>query len=75
MCCGGEEGDEEGEQFKYRPQLSSRPGMVGDLGFHSAPHTSVQLLSSLLGMQEMDGLRGRGIYSINKWRDFNFFFF
>lgn len=69
-CCGGEEG----EQFKRGPQFYSCPGIVRDLGFHLAPHTSVQLLPSLLGMQEMDGLRGRGIYFINKWRDFHFFF-
>lgn len=50
-CCGSKEG----EQFNCRPQFSSCPGIVWALGFHLALHVSVQLLSSLLGMQEMEG--------------------
>lgn len=57
------------QEFKSGPWFSSCAGIIRDMGFHLAPHTSVQLLSSLLGIQEMKGSRERGIYFINNGRE------
>lgn len=57
------------QEFKYGPWFSSCAGIIRDLGFRLALHTSIQLLSSPLGMEEMKGLMERGIYFINKGRE------
>lgn len=57
------------QEFKCGPWFSSCAGIIRDLGFRFALHASVQLLSSLLGMEEMKGSMERGIYFINKGRE------